>query len=99
MVDQQIEELKELLRRNIALSEETNKAVHSMRNSARLSQVFRVLWWVVVFGGSTIAYYYYVQPYVDQLQHLYASAQTGGAEAQNFGKGITNFFAQFFPKQ
>ena len=98
MADQQIEELKELVRRNIALSEETNKLVHSMRRSERLAQIFRILWWVVLFGGSAVAYYYYVQPYIDQLQHLYANAQASGQQAEDFSKAIADFFAQFFRK-
>ncbi len=35
----QIEELKQLVRRSIALSEDTNKVVHSMRRSARPGQL------------------------------------------------------------
>ena len=97
-MDQQIEELKELVRRNISVAEDTNKLVHSMRRSARMGSILRWGWWIFLFAVSGFTYYYYVQPYVEQLQHLYASAQAGGEQAQSFGKMIADFFAQFAPK-
>ena len=96
-MDKQIEELKELVRRNIALSEETRSMVESMQRSARLSRLVRVLWWGLIFGASGIAYYYFVWPYVEQLQRLYESAQQGGQQAQDFGKAVVDFFSQFIP--
>jgi hypothetical protein len=71
-VDQEIGELKELVRRNIALSEETNRMVHSMHRSSMWSMVFRVIWWLVILGASA-AVYAYLAPYLEQIWKLYDS--------------------------
>jgi len=67
---QQIEELKQLVRRNIELSQDIAKTVHSMYRTQRWSSVFRVvriLVLIVVAGGL----YLYLQPYADQIRAAY----------------------------
>ena len=98
-MDPQIEQLKELVRQNIALTQETHDMVRSIRRSGYTNMVFKVLWWVVIFGGSWVAYYLYVQPYVDQLLQLYTHMQAGGAQAQGIGTAAANFLSQLVPKQ
>ena len=71
---QQVEQLKELMRQNIALAEENNKILHSMRRSAWVGQGIRVLWIVAIVVSSYYAYLYF-QPYITQLEGFYGNLQ------------------------
>jgi len=91
-MDPQIEELKELVRQNIALSTETNKIVHGLRNGGRIKSLF----WLVVFIVSILAtvysYYYFVAPRVEQIKNIY---ETNILPLQNGGSGIMDFLKNF----
>jgi hypothetical protein len=84
-MDQEISELKELVRRSISLSQENNKMLHSMRKSARRSAIMRVVWWLAVFGVTGAMYYYYLWPYTQRILELYQNAQHALEQAQQFG--------------
>lgn len=66
---------RELLEKTFNLAEENNSLLRSMRRSMRVSQAFRVIYWVVIIGLSVGAYYV-IQPYVDQLMEVYGSFST-----------------------
>lgn len=74
-MDPEIEQLKELVRHNTKLAEDTNKILHSMRRSMRFSRVLRLLWWAALIGISSAAYLIYFQPYVVQIMQAYGNAQ------------------------
>ncbi len=67
---QQIEELKQLVRRNIEVSTETSKLVHSMQRQARWSSIFRIIR-IVVLIALAGGVYLYLQPYVEQIRDAY----------------------------
>jgi hypothetical protein len=92
-------ELKELMRQNIALAQDTNKTLHAMRRSARVRGFFSIAWWVLVFALSGAAYYYYLQPYVQKIEDAYAKAQTGAQQAQTWETQAADFFKGFFGGQ
>jgi len=87
-VEEEIGELKELVEKNIEVTEETNRVVHKMRRSAMWGMVMQIVWWVAIAGATGAAYYYYVQPYVAQIQRLYGASQT---QSQNLNEQIVNF--------
>lgn len=87
--DTDIAELKELVRRNTLLAQDTNKMVHQIRRSGRWGTLFSIIWWALILGASAYSYYVYVQPYVDQIVKVYGSTQN--AERQ-----LQNFFGQYF---
>jgi hypothetical protein len=89
-VDEEIDELKELVRHNTKVAEETNRIVHGMQRSARWGVFFRIFWWLTIFGISSALYFYYVQPYVAEIERLY-----GGAKG--WSEQISNFFEQYSP--
>ena len=97
-VDPQIDELKELVRRNIELSTETNKIVHGIRNSARWASVARFLWWGLIVAAS-VASYVYFQPYIQKMEQIYNSVQAGGQQAQTVGNTFADFFKNLVPNQ
>jgi type II secretory pathway component PulM len=92
----QIAELKELMRRSIAISEETNQIVHGMRRAARLSSLLRWGWWILVFVVSGVTYYYYFQPYVDRIEQAYAQVQSGAQQAADWQTQMNYFFKNLF---
>jgi hypothetical protein len=64
-------ESKEILE----LTRENNKMLHSMIRSARVSRLFRMIYWAFIIG-SFIGTYYYFQPYLDQLMELYGQVSS-----------------------
>ena len=86
---QQIEELKQLVRQSIALSEENNKLLHGMRRSAWVSRGFRILWIVAIIAVSFYSYLY-IQPYLNQILDFYGNLQSLQGKASSFfGNGTT----------
>jgi len=80
-MDPQIEELKELVRRSISLSEDNNKMLHSMRRSAWVSRFMRLIWIAIIVVASVYSYLYF-QPYIDQILTLYGNIQDLQQKAQ-----------------
>ena len=96
----EIDELKELARRNMAVTEDTNRMVHKMRRSQWWGRVFQFLWWAGIIVISGAAYYYYLQPYMAQLLTLYQKMQQGGVQAQNAAQQLQQMLSSltsFFP--
>ncbi len=87
-MDPEIQELKELVKRQAAKIDDTNRVVHSMRRSSRMRTLLSILWWVAILGLSAASYYYYIQPYVDQFNKAYGNTK-------NFELQVQNWFAQF----
>lgn len=80
-------ETKALLEKNLALSQENNKLLRGLRNSARLSNFLRVLYIAFFLGGGLIAYQY-LEPYFIQAKDSYNSF----TEAQQQAKDAINRF-------
>jgi hypothetical protein len=89
MADPGIDELKELMRQNIALAQDTNRVLHSMRTTSRLKSLFWVVIFLVSTGASVYAYYYFLGPRVEQIKKIY---QTDIAPLQGASSDILNFF-------
>jgi hypothetical protein len=87
--DLDMQELKELVKRQAILNADTNKVVRSMRRSQRVHTFFSVAWWVLVLCVSAYSYYTYVQPYVQEITKAYGSAQ-------GFQQQVSGFFGQYF---
>jgi uncharacterized membrane protein len=94
-VDDDIEELKELVKQNLAATEESNRMLRKIRRSARWAWILQLVWWVVIAVVTGAAYYYYVQPYVQKIEHLYGLSKE---QTQSFNDQVTNFL-KFFNQQ
>lgn len=75
-------EERELLNKSVALAEENNQILRSMRRSQVLASVTRAVYWVFIIG-SAFGAYYFIQPYVDQLKDMYGGA---GDVLKNFNQ-------------
>ncbi len=91
-VDPVLEEVKELVKKDLAMTQDTNRIVHKMQRAARWGRFFQIVWWVAILAVSGAAYYYYLQPYVDKLQGAYANLQATGQKAQSLETQVQNFF-------
>lgn len=81
------EDVAELVRRNIELTKENNRLLHSMRRAAWWSTIFRVLWMAIIIGVPVVVYYYFLMPYYQGLSAGYQQFQekSGGFEIPGFG--------------
>ena len=62
-----------LLEDTLALVEENNKMLHSMKRSMQMARIMSFLYWVFIIG-SAVGAYYLIQPYVDQFKGVYDGA-------------------------
>ncbi len=93
--DPDIEELKNIVKRQGQVIEDTNRMLHGMRRGQRLRTLWSVLWWLAIIGLSAGAYYY-AQPYVSSIVTAYQSAQHGVQQAQSFPQLIGDYFKHVF---
>ena len=65
-------EERELLNKAVSLAEDNNKMLRYMKRSAHVSNIMRVIYWLIIIG-SGVAGFYILQPYADQLVQMYQS--------------------------
>ena len=63
----------ELLKKSVALAEDNNTILHSMRRSQRYSTIANYVYWIIIIGIAAGAFYF-LQPYFDQIKILYTEA-------------------------
>jgi hypothetical protein len=90
-----IEELKELVKRNTAILEDTNRTVHKMRRSALWGRFFQLAWWFAIIAVSGATYYLYLQPYVGQIAELYGQLRESGQQAHSFSAQIQDVLLRY----
>jgi type II secretory pathway component PulM len=69
------EDLQELVRANIKLTQENNRMLKAMRRDVWVGRTFRVLFWLVLLVGSYMVYYVFLAPYIEQMQQIYTQVQ------------------------
>ncbi len=92
MADPDIEQLKALIRQNIAVSQETQRMVRGMRSAGRIRSF---LWLALVLGSAAISayfYYYYVEPRVLQIENIY---HTTISPLQGMENGVSGLISKF----
>lgn len=98
LVDPEIGELRELVEKNVAIAEETNRVVHGIQRRARWGLLFQIVWWLTILGISGAAYYYYLQPYVEKVKDVYGQVQVGTQQAKDWENQFSEFFKKFVPQ-
>ncbi|MBI2631269.1 hypothetical protein HYW73_03600 [Candidatus Nomurabacteria bacterium] len=66
-------EERELLEKSVALAQENNNILLSMRRSMRLARVMTLIYWLFIIG-SAVGAFYLLQPYLNDLQNVYSGA-------------------------
>lgn len=97
-VDLENDELRDLVKRTLALTEENNRILRSMRSAARWGRFFSIVWWILVIAVSGAAYYYYLAPYVQQAEKIYQQFGQSAQQAEGYGKQFADFLNQFGKK-
>ena len=69
-------EERSLLERTLSLTQENNTLLRKIRNSARISSIMRLFYWLIILGLS-FGSYYFIQPYLDQLRQIYSGVNDG----------------------
>jgi hypothetical protein len=69
-------EEREMLEKSLALAEENNKILHSMKRGQRWASIMRVVYWVFIIG-SAVGAFYLIQPYIDEVKSMYESVSDG----------------------
>jgi hypothetical protein len=97
--DREIDELKELVRRNIAIAENTNHLVRRMRRAQQWGRFFQIVWWILIIAVSGATYYLYFKPYVGKVEQLYGQVRSGTDQVQSWNTQMQNFFANLSTKK
>lgn len=63
------EDLKNLLKKNLEVSEESLKILKKINRARVIGSIFTFFKWMIIIGAS-IGIYYYIQPYIDQMLEL-----------------------------
>lgn len=87
VMDPEIKQLQEEVKRLTEVNKDTNRMVHGMRRSQRWHTFVSILWWFLILGTAG-ASYLYLQPYIQKATQAYGNAKDFQVEVQNF-------FAQF----
>jgi len=66
------DEIKALLLRNIALTEENNRLLRNIRTANRLAIIWKAVYLAVLIGSAFLAFNF-LQPYISDIQDTYSS--------------------------
>lgn len=94
-MSQEVDELKELVRRNIEISKETRDEVATMHRAARRATLLRWGWRLFILGTFVFGYYYFVLPYLMQVVAMYEAVRGGAEQAGGFSSQFLDFFKNF----
>ncbi len=67
-------ELKDMIRKNLELSAENNKMLHSIKRGMFWGKIMRIVYWVIILGVG-VGLYYYIEPYVDSAVGAYGDVK------------------------
>jgi len=68
-------EERELLNKSVALAEDNNKILYSIRRSMRWASITRAIYWIFIIG-SAVGAFYFIQPYLDGIIETYGGMST-----------------------
>ncbi|MFH1956559.1 MAG: hypothetical protein ABIJ28_02860 [Patescibacteria group bacterium] len=74
--------LKDLLKRNLEVSEESLKILKKMHRAAIMGRFFLFLKWVIIIGLS-FGTYYYIEPHLQTIIDNFNSISSGLSEIKN----------------
>ena len=69
------DELKRMMKENLALARENNRLLKKMQRAAMYSTIFTLVYWVLILGVPVYLYFTVVKPYLEEFQTTYQDAQ------------------------
>jgi len=91
---------KELMRKNLEVSQESLKLLKKMHRARMVGGVIKVFKWTIIIGIS-LGSYYYVEPYLRPMINAVSGITSGGArQVQGTGEAVNqnNLPPDFFDK-
>jgi len=70
------DEIKQLLDKNVKLSEENNQLLLKLYKIQRWAQITRVIYWFLIIGITGGAFYF-IKPYLGNMLNLYTGGVSG----------------------
>jgi len=89
------EEYEELIERTYRITRENNQMLHSMRRSAFLGGIVKLIVWVALLGFPIWLYIQYVNPVLTNLVSAVGEVQQVGNDIGVQFEGVGDFFSQF----
>jgi len=78
---------KELMRKNLEVSQESLKILKKMNRARLVGRVFHALKWLVIIGIS-LGSYYYIEPYLRPIINTFSGAASGVERVGPTGEAI-----------
>ncbi len=98
----ELAELRALVKQNLALTEDIAHQVRKMRRAAIWGRVFQLVWWGAIIIVSGAAYLYYLQPYIQKVIDIYeqvSGTPTTSYQPPNINKAVEDFVKSLGPTQ
>ncbi|HEY4509098.1 MAG TPA: hypothetical protein VJC13_02330 [Candidatus Paceibacterota bacterium] len=76
-------EERELLQKSVALAEENNNILRSIKRGMRWARIMSYIYWFFIIG-SAVGAYYIIQPYLEQLMYAYSGAKSSIGDGSGF---------------
>ncbi|MCC7500418.1 hypothetical protein IT396_01260 [Candidatus Nomurabacteria bacterium] len=90
--DTEMEELKELVKRQAVQMDDMQKTLHGIRNAQRRHIIYKIAWWLLVTGVAAFAYYTYLWPMLQPIIGVYG-------DLQGYQEQMADFFSSFRKEQ
>lgn len=68
-------EEREMLAKCLALAEDNNNILRSLKRSVVWGRIVHGIYWVLIIG-STLGAYYFIQPYIEQIIGVYGGTKS-----------------------
>ncbi|MDQ5955301.1 MAG: hypothetical protein QG621_304 [Patescibacteria group bacterium] len=98
----ELTELRALVKQNLALTEDIGHQVRKMRRAALWGRVFQLVWWGAIIVVSGAAYLYYLQPYIQKVIDIYeqvSGTTTTTYQSPDINKAVEQFVKSLGPTQ
>lgn len=81
--------MRDLLEKNLKISEENNELLKKMHRTQRLAQIMSISYWVLIIA-ITFGVYYYLQPYLEAIFGVYANLMGGIEDIQQKSQSFSD---------
>jgi hypothetical protein len=96
-MEDQMEEIKRLMRKNLSVSEECLQILKKMHRAQLMGRLLKVLKWLIIVALALGAYYY-AQPYMDTFWQAMTELRQGLVGLKSVGNTATNLPPTIFEK-
>lgn len=87
---------RELLRKNLELTEENNRLLRKMRRGAIWGGIFKLIWLAILIGLPVYVYITFLQPILGDVVDTIETVQGAGDRVQGIGEGFGDQIRAFF---